>query len=88
MQLAEPSADLDSGAGVTGPDAVAVGLELDQRVARDDPLLAVLGRERQLRQAEQLLAGRELTDAAVAAAAAIGDRHTPAIQIGLRLRRC
>ena len=53
VQLAEPGPHLDRGASVAGRHAVAVGLELDQRVARDDPLLAVLGTERQLRQRQQ-----------------------------------
>ena len=87
VQLTQPGADLDRGAGVGGRHAVAVGLKLGQSVARDDPLLAVAGRERQLRQPQQRLGRRELADRAPSPPAAVGDSHAPAIQIGLRLRR-
>jgi hypothetical protein len=55
MHLAEPGADRDGLRGVAGRDAVAVGLERDQRVVGDDTFCLVLGRERQLRQRKQRL---------------------------------
>ena len=64
VELAEPGTDLDGLASVAGRDAVLIALEGHECLTRHDPLLAVLSRERKLRQREQRLRSGELADRA------------------------
>jgi hypothetical protein len=87
VHVPEPSANDHGLRRVAGRNAVAVALKRDQCVVGDDTFGLVLGRERQLRQDEQRLAGGELTDRAPPTLAPVGDRDAPAVKVGLRLRR-